>query len=69
MAAGRNLFGLSAQAKARLIEKLASAAATRMAPAAPRRGVPGVSGGASSRLDVAQLDRHQGIHPHLGERP
>ena len=33
MAAGRNLFGLSAQAKARLIEKLSSAA-TRIAPAA-----------------------------------
>ena len=28
MAVGRNLFGLSAQAKARLIEKLSSAAAT-----------------------------------------
>ena len=33
MAAGRDLFGLSAQAKARLVEKLSSAA-TRIAPAA-----------------------------------
>ena len=47
MAAGRDLFGLSAQAKARLVEKLSSAA-TRIAPRRPsraaatdlRRGIP-----------------------------
>ena len=61
VAAGRNLFGLSAQAKARLIEKLSSAAATRMAPAAPRRGSPGVAGGDAARLDVAELESYREI--------
>jgi 8-amino-7-oxononanoate synthase len=61
VAAGRNLFGLSAQAKARLIEKLASAAATRMAPAPPRRGSPDVSGSGAARLDVAQLESYREI--------
>ena len=61
MAAGRNLFGLSAQAKARLIEKLASAAATRMAPVPPRRGSPDVSGAGGTRLDVAQLESYREI--------
>ncbi len=59
MAVGRNLFGLSAQAKARLIEKLSSAAATRMA--VPRRASPGVAGGASARLDVAELESYREI--------
>ncbi|MGC2411813.1 MAG: aminotransferase class I/II-fold pyridoxal phosphate-dependent enzyme [Stellaceae bacterium] len=61
MAAGRNLFGLSAQAKARLIEKLSSAAAMRMA-AAPARSVS--SGGSASdaaRLDVAELESYREI--------
>jgi len=61
VAAGRNLFGLSAQAKARLIEKLASAAATRIAPAPPRRGSPDVSGSGAARLDVAQLESYREI--------
>jgi 8-amino-7-oxononanoate synthase len=59
VAAGRNLFGLSAQAKARLIEKLTSAAATRMAP--PRRGSAGVSGSDDARLDVADLESYREI--------
>jgi 8-amino-7-oxononanoate synthase len=60
VAAGRNLFGLSAQAKARLIEKLASAAATRLAPA-PRRASPATSGGNAGRLDVEELESYREI--------
>ena len=56
MAAGRNLFGLSAQAKARLIEKLSSAAATRMAPA---RTASRESG--DDRLNVADLEAYREI--------
>lgn len=55
MATGRNLFGLSAQAKARLVEKLATAAATRMARAAPRPTAPGEEA-ADGRLNVAELE-------------
>ena len=61
MAAGRNLFGLSSQAKARLIEKLSSAAAMRLAPGPPRRGSPGGSDGVGIRLDVAQLESSREI--------
>jgi 8-amino-7-oxononanoate synthase len=61
VAVGRSLFGLSAQAKARLIEKLASAAATRMAPAPPRRGAPGAAGGDAARLDVRELESYREI--------
>ena len=43
MAAGRDLFGLSAQAKARLVEKLSSAA-LRVAPSS-RPAVPRDPGG------------------------
>jgi len=57
VAVGRNLFGLSAQAKARLIEKLSSAAATRMAPAPARPG----SGSDAARLDVADLEAYREI--------
>ena len=58
MAASSNLFGLSAQAKARLIEKLSSAAASRVAPAPPQRRrqtAPGETG----RLDVAELESYR----------
>jgi 8-amino-7-oxononanoate synthase len=58
MAAGRNLFGLSAQAKARLIEKLSSAAATRMVPAPARPGSPESD---AARLDVADLEAYREI--------
>src|SRR4029077_11035440 len=58
MAAGRNLFGLSAQAKARLIEKLTSAAATRMAPAPARPGSPERD---AARLNVADLEAYREI--------
>ncbi|HLY45641.1 MAG TPA: aminotransferase class I/II-fold pyridoxal phosphate-dependent enzyme [Stellaceae bacterium] len=57
MAAGRNLFGLSAQAKARLIEKLSSAAATRLAPPARAPDAPGMA----ERFDVTELEAYREI--------
>ena len=61
MAAGRNLFGLSAQAKARLIEKLSSAAAMRLAPAPVRPVSSGDSASDAARLDVAELEAYREI--------
>jgi 8-amino-7-oxononanoate synthase len=58
VAASSNLFGLSAQAKARLIEKLSSAVASRVAPAPPQRRrqtAPGEPG----RLDVAEFESYR----------
>lgn len=63
MAAGRDLFGLSAQAKARLIEKLSSAA-TRIAPGiapAARPAASGASAGDGERLDVSQFEAYREI--------
>ena len=57
MAAGRNLFGLSAQAKARLIEKLSSAAAARLAPPARATGAPDMA----ERFDVTELEAYREI--------
>lgn len=54
MEAGRNLFGLSAQAKARLIEKLSSAAPVRSA-GSPHRSDRGDSS-KDARLNVAELE-------------
>jgi 8-amino-7-oxononanoate synthase len=59
LAAGRDLFGLSAQAKALLLEKLSSAA-TRIAPAA-RRATPGAAADGGGRLDVSQLEAYREI--------
>jgi 8-amino-7-oxononanoate synthase len=56
--AGRNLFGLSAQAKARLIEKLSSAALARTDPA-PIRPREHETGGSAGRLDVTELESHR----------
>jgi 8-amino-7-oxononanoate synthase len=56
--AGRNLFGLSAQAKARLIEKLSSSALTRTDTAAARLREQGV-GDPSGRLDVNALEDYR----------
>lgn len=59
MAGGsRNLFGLSAQAKTRLIEKLSSATAPRATPAnrPPAAGAPG-----GARLDVSELEAYREI--------
>ncbi|HEV2334840.1 MAG TPA: aminotransferase class I/II-fold pyridoxal phosphate-dependent enzyme [Stellaceae bacterium] len=61
MAASRNLFGLSAQAKARLIEKLSSAAALRMAPAPSRAVSSGDPASEGARLDVADLESYREI--------
>ncbi|HEY3910635.1 MAG TPA: aminotransferase class I/II-fold pyridoxal phosphate-dependent enzyme [Stellaceae bacterium] len=56
MAAGRNLFGLSAQAKARLLERVSSAAPLR-APARLSPGQAEARGGApTARLSVPQLE-------------
>jgi len=59
MAAGRNLFGLSAQAKARLIEKLSATAAVRLA--APRPSAAADDGDGDGRLDVAELEAYREI--------
>ena len=59
MASARDLFGLSGQAKARLVEKL-SLAATRIAPAArpAQARDPGADNG---RLDVSRLEANREI--------
>jgi 8-amino-7-oxononanoate synthase len=59
VAVGRNLFGLSAQAKARLVEKLTAAAATRLTPSAPPRAGAKPNAG---RLDVSDLEASREIH-------
>src|SRR5436309_674021 len=51
---GRNLFGLSAQAKARLIDKLSSVSTARPADSSPRS--TGKSAGVSQRLDASKLE-------------
>jgi 8-amino-7-oxononanoate synthase len=58
--AGGNLFGLSADAKARLLQKLASVASARTAPA-PARGSGAAANGGSGRLEVAQLEAYREI--------
>lgn len=55
MEAGRNLFGLSAQAKAKLIEKL-SAAAVGRATSQPQPGASVSAAGNAGRVDAAALD-------------
>jgi len=54
VAAGRDLFGLSAQAKARLVERLSSAAAARLSTGATRG--PDAAAVGDGRLDVERLD-------------
>ncbi|MGE5268157.1 MAG: aminotransferase class I/II-fold pyridoxal phosphate-dependent enzyme [Thiohalocapsa sp.] len=58
MSPTRNLFGLSAQAKAKLVEKLASAAAARLAPTPDARRAAAASG---DRLDVRELEAYREI--------
>jgi 8-amino-7-oxononanoate synthase len=60
VAAGRNLFGLSTQAKALLIEKLSSAAAARLAPS-PRRAPGAPANGDAPRLDISELEAYREI--------
>lgn len=55
MEPGRNLFGLSAQAKARLIEKLSSASSMRPA-GLPRHSDADPEGDAAGRLDVSEFE-------------
>ncbi|HVC52496.1 MAG TPA: aminotransferase class I/II-fold pyridoxal phosphate-dependent enzyme [Stellaceae bacterium] len=59
MDSSRNLFGLTAQAKAKLLEKLTSAAVSRAA--APARGAAARQGDASGRLDVSALEGYREI--------
>src|SRR5437667_224679 len=54
MEAGRNLFGLSAQAKARLIEKLSSASPMR--PPRSARSLEREGHSAGGRLDASELE-------------
>src|SRR5690348_4304372 len=58
MAAGGNLFGLSADAKARLLQKLASVASAR-GSAAPARTT--VANAGAERLEVSQLEAYREI--------
>ena len=58
MVAGGNLFGLSADAKARLLQKLASVASAR-GTAAPARAT--VANAGAERLDVSQLEAYREI--------
>jgi 8-amino-7-oxononanoate synthase len=58
MAAGGNLFGLSADAKARLLQKLASVASAR-GSAAPAR--TSIANAGAERLDVSQLEAYREI--------
>ncbi|HEY1259573.1 MAG TPA: aminotransferase class I/II-fold pyridoxal phosphate-dependent enzyme [Stellaceae bacterium] len=51
MESARNLFGLSSQAKARLLQKLSSAS-----PRTPRQSGANAAGSPSPRLDAAKLD-------------
>jgi 8-amino-7-oxononanoate synthase len=57
--AGRNLFGLSAQAKARLIEKLSSAPMRSARPT--RQSGPDLSDQARPRLDVSEFEGYREI--------
>jgi 8-amino-7-oxononanoate synthase len=53
---GRNLFGLSAQAKARLIDKLTSASSARTAAQPRHHSARGPTDGAAERLDASELE-------------
>src|SRR5205085_11028884 len=61
MAAGGNLFGLSADAKARLLQKLASVATARGTAARARSADPTANGGTAGRLDISQLESYREI--------
>jgi 8-amino-7-oxononanoate synthase len=58
---GRNLFGLSSQARARLIEKLSVAALTRTDPL-PARPAEDSAAGSTGRLDVTELESYRELH-------
>src|SRR5215472_15663231 len=60
MQAGRSLFGLSAQAKARLIERLSSASPVRSAGLSPRSDPD--AGNGDRRLNAAELEGFREIH-------
>ena len=56
MELGRNLFGLSAQAKARLIDKLSSASAARPRGNSPRRPSGEAVDATAQRLDASEFE-------------
>jgi 8-amino-7-oxononanoate synthase len=56
LAGGRNLFGLSLQAKARLLEKVSSASPLRVAARPAHRAAAEAGGEATPRLSVAELE-------------
>jgi 8-amino-7-oxononanoate synthase len=57
---GRNLFGLSAQAKARLIERLSAASPVRSVPPS-RQSDPEMGDTVGGRLDVSELEGYREI--------
>src|SRR5436309_15478778 len=61
MAAGGNLFGLSADAKARLLQKLASVASARGTAARARSADPAANAGTAGWLDISQLEAFREI--------
>jgi 8-amino-7-oxononanoate synthase len=61
MATARNLFGLSPNAKARLLEKLSSAAVARLAPKPSRSAGADPGRAGAGRLDVAELEAYRDI--------
>ena len=58
MQGGRNLFGLSSQAKTRLIEKLSAAALAQPDPSVAQSG-EGRTGASAGRLDVTELESYR----------
>ncbi len=61
MAVGGNLFGLSAEAKARLLLKLSAVASGRPGAALSRRREAVADDGGSDRLDVSELEAYREI--------
>ena len=61
MAVGGNLFGLTAEAKARLLQKLSSVTSSRAGAALARRAETAADGGQSDRLDVSELEAYREI--------
>jgi len=61
VAVGGNLFGLTAEAKARLLQKLSSVTSSRAGAALARRAETAADGGQSDRLDVSELEAYREI--------
>ncbi|HVH77551.1 MAG TPA: aminotransferase class I/II-fold pyridoxal phosphate-dependent enzyme [Stellaceae bacterium] len=61
MAGQRNLFGMSGEAKARLVEKLAAAVQGRAAPRSPRRLEREANDPGAPRLEICELEGYREI--------